>query len=195
MKLDKLLNQIPACLQHPSPAEQLASLQQLLRNPIEIDALGQFPESRTNTAYPRVLLSHPQENFQAIAAFWQAGQSSSIHDHRGIVGAVKCLKGEILEKRYSIAADNGQESRLELGQQNVLNPQQEAVTLTPENGQQIHSMHNLGSETAVSLHIYLQPLTQFRKFKHIEANQYQYHWENLWFEAQYSQCQSDYNAP
>lgn len=85
---------------------------------------------------------------------WPAGTGTRVHDHSSW-GVYRCVTGSLLEKRYARLDDGSRpdHARLERAWQRRWTPEDGASTVLPGDGG-IHSMTNLGDQTAVSVHLY-----------------------------------------
>ena len=85
---------------------------------------------------------------------WPAGTGTRIHDHSSW-GVYRCVVGSLLEERYTRLDDGSRpdHARLEKSWQLRWSSRDGASTVLPSDGG-IHSMTNLGGETAISVHLY-----------------------------------------
>lgn len=97
---------------------------------------------------------HENEDFSLQVFVWPAGTGTKVHDHSSW-GVYRCVAGSLLEKRYARLDDGSRpdHARLEKAWQRRWTPEDGASTVLPGDGG-IHSMTNLGDETAVSIHLY-----------------------------------------
>jgi len=184
MHISDLILRLRALHTKNEPLQQrVLALQSLLSQELQADLLNRDSENSNDQPYSRILLNHPDDPFQVIAAFWPAGKSSPIHDHDGLFGAVCCLKGLVEERRYQQTAITNELKQLECTLKTPLKPGQTAVILTPKNGEQIHSMNNPGREPAVTLHVYCQKLENFQIYQPEQASGYRCFPQKLWLDA------------
>lgn len=135
------------------------------------------------TPYRRRLLNNPQDDFQIVQVYWAPGQTSPIHDHQGVVGAVAALQGRSVEVKYRITQDNGEHVRLIPGEETTLGARV-ASPIYPDEPGQLHCMHNPSTnEPSVTVHVYLRPVVQFNQYQPQPGGWYQRVPTRLWFDA------------
>jgi predicted metal-dependent enzyme (double-stranded beta helix superfamily) len=96
-----------------------------------------------------------KDNSYALQLFvWPAGAASQIHDH-SCWGAISCIAGSLMEKRYDRIDDGSKPNQAHLKQawQRVWKSREGISTLLPYDGG-IHQVSNPTSATVLSLHIY-----------------------------------------
>ena len=131
-----------------SDAETVAGVVTALRPALSIADLL-LPEHRIGdpTAYRSHLLHVASDGaFSVVALVWLPGQATPIHDHLAwcVVGIYEGVEHEV---RYRRSRDGG---LVESGTATAL-PGDVAGLLPPGD---IHKVHNAGSSTAISLHVY-----------------------------------------
>ncbi|QIN82327.1 hypothetical protein GBA63_06440 [Rubrobacter tropicus] len=97
---------------------------------------------------------HEGDAYSLQVFVWPSGTGTRVHDHSSW-GVYRCVAGSLLEKRYTRLDDGSRpdHARLEKAWQIRWSPDDGASTVLPGDGG-IHSMTNLGDETAVSVHLY-----------------------------------------
>ena len=106
----------------------------------------------TEKGYTRHLLAH-DENFTVLLLCWNKGQKSPIHDHAGSSCWVKCLDGQLRERRF--VHEDGQEGALVETADATLSAGQ-VCYMSDESG--YHEMANPNPEACtVTMHIYCPP--------------------------------------
>ena len=93
---------------------------------------------------------HLNEHFELVVICWEAGQSSSIHDHGRSNCLYRVLEGEMTEERFELGPD-GMPQATENAKYGV-----GEITLAP--GHLIHRISNRTDSHLVTLHIYSPPL-------------------------------------
>lgn len=96
-----------------------------------------------------------QDNSYALQLFvWPAGAASQIHDH-SCWGAISCISGSLMEKRYDRIDDAStpNQAHLKKAWEQVWKSGQGISTLLPYDGG-IHQVSNPTNATVLSLHIY-----------------------------------------
>jgi hypothetical protein len=88
------------------------------------------------------------DDWEVMLIAWQSGQTTPIHDHRGVLGGMVILSGTLVEERYITPRD-----RPELSD-NRARPEGDLSDIGPS------VLHRLTPSTAraVSLHVYRPPL-------------------------------------
>ncbi|MCS0635841.1 cysteine dioxygenase family protein [Streptomyces sp. LP05-1] len=102
-----------------------------------------------------VLHAEPDGGFSLVALVWLPGQITPIHDHVawGVTGV---HQGAEYERRYRLVPD-GPSARL-VATEDVITRQGEASAFAPPGD--IHRVHNGGTGTAVSVHVYGADITR-----------------------------------
>jgi cysteine dioxygenase len=99
---------------------------------------------------PHRYVRHPIllfEDWEVMVIGWEAGQVTPIHDHRGVLGGMAILTGDVVEERFTVPKDLP-----ELADSRV-RPEGDLSETGPT------VLHRLLPRTrAVSLHIYRPPL-------------------------------------
>lgn len=130
-------------------------VEDLAENPalLEVDLPSLLEEAeRAENWY--VARRHENESYSLQVFVWPAGTGTKVHDHSSW-GVYRCVTGSLLERRYTRLDDGSRpdHARLEKVWQHRWTPEDGASTVLPGDGG-IHSMTNLGDETAVSVHLY-----------------------------------------
>ncbi|MCK6445037.1 MAG: cysteine dioxygenase family protein [Planctomycetes bacterium] len=109
-------------------------------------------------SYARNLL-HKDELFELILLCWDAGQVTPIHDHRGQRCWMGVLEGRVDEALFDVPAPGARSLAL----RNTRRHERGAVAfITDDIG--LHRIAQVGSEPAVSLHLYSRPIPTCRVF-------------------------------
>lgn len=124
-------------------------LRQLIAQPTwleECHRQGCIQEPQANLVYVS-----PQGHFSVVAFVWQAGQQTCIHDHVCwcVVGV---LQGVEQETSYRLKRIERQQPWLEFQETRTLEPGHVCQLVPPH--EDIHQVRNIGSETAISIHVY-----------------------------------------
>jgi len=92
----------------------------------------------------------PSRRFSVVAMVWLPGQMTAIHDHVTwcVVGV---LQGLEREQRFELRQRGGDRWLLPLGEDDVA-PGETTALVTP--GENIHRVRNVGTSTALSVHVY-----------------------------------------
>lgn len=135
--------------QAPSERELLPRCQTLLSQLIEDDGWLPEPFSRPNPERycQNLLYCDPAERFCVVSFVWLPGQVTPIHDHR-VWGVIGVLRGEERNERFRRLPGTGLEV---VGVDTLVVGDLEVVS--PRLGD-IHRVSNVGSQTAVSIHVY-----------------------------------------
>lgn len=135
----------------------------------------------TTGRYTRVLLNHPDDDFQIIAVFWPPGARSAVHDHDDSMGAVMPLFGQLSETKYSFEEHDDGRLSLTFCHVETLNPQSFSP-ITPMCCQQLHDIVNVSYEWAATLHVYLRRIDRFQVYAHDAEGRYRKLPTTLWFD-------------
>jgi predicted metal-dependent enzyme (double-stranded beta helix superfamily) len=105
----------------------------------------------------RELYRSPEHGYGIIAMTWGPGQGTSIHDHHGLWCVEGVWHGQIEITQYDLAERDGDAFRfIEIG--NLIAGTGSAGCLIPPH--EYHAIRNPNpGETAVSVHIYQEPMT------------------------------------
>jgi len=118
----------------------------------------------------RELYRSPDHHYQIIAITWAPGQGSSVHDHGQTWGVEAVLRGRLDVLDYKVRGRHRALSELHPVDQHPLVDGKVIALLPPHD---LHSCRNSSPrETAVSLHIYGQPLDNVKRYVHVEGNLY-----------------------
>jgi predicted metal-dependent enzyme (double-stranded beta helix superfamily) len=152
-ELEKLSN-LPTELALQGAAPLLA---QLVRDPAFLDAhvLPLLKEARGVEDWYVAHRYDAQDSSYSLQIFvWPPGTRTQIHDHTSW-GAYCCAVGSVLEERYERSDDGSQfnHARLKKVWQLSWSPEDGASTVLPYD-EGIHRVGNLGSKTAISVHLY-----------------------------------------
>lgn len=127
----------------------------LVENPdfVEAEILPLLYESEGARGW-YVARRYEGEDYSLQAFVWPAGTGTRIHDHSSW-GVYRCVVGSLLEERYERLDDGSRpdHARLKRSWQLRWSPEDGASTVLPGDGG-IHSMTNVGGETAISVHLY-----------------------------------------
>ena len=185
MALDELIR----CVQNTkarrlSDHESFLSVQRAL-----LDWVAQQPPTASvgdgapQTPYRRRLLNNPQDDFQIVQVYWAPGQTSPIHDHQGVVGAVAALRGHSVEVKYRVTDDDGEQVCLMVAEQTDLYERIASPIYPGETGQ-LHCMRNPSTtKPSVTVHVYLRPVIQFNQYQPQLSGWYRRVPTVLWFDA------------
>lgn len=125
----------------------------------DIQPHTQFSERR----YARNLVKKTPE-YEIMIMCWNSGQRSSIHDHAGSLGGLKVLSGMLTESMFE-RAPNGM-----IKSQHSTDHGEGAMRV--EEAGLIHQISNLqvASQQAISVHIYVPPLTRMNVYSLEDAS-------------------------
>ena len=102
------------------------------------------------------------ESFEILVLCWDIQQKSEIHNHNNNHCFVKILNGRLIERKY-----NKNNKELILQKEKLLSQDE---VIYSKNNNNYHSIGNYGAERAISIHLYMPPLTVYtiynnKKFK------------------------------
>lgn len=118
----------------------------------------------------RELYRSPAHGYQVLAITWAPGQGSSVHDHGQTWGVEAVLRGQLDVLDYRVHRRHRALSTLRPAEQHVLVDGQVIGLLPPHD---LHACRNASTrDTAVSLHVYGQPLDNVRRYVHVEGDVY-----------------------
>jgi predicted metal-dependent enzyme (double-stranded beta helix superfamily) len=118
----------------------------------------------------RELYRSPEHGYQIIAITWLPGQGSSVHDHGQTWGVEAVLRGRLDVLDYRVRGRHRALSELHPADQHPLVDGAVIGLLPPHD---LHSCRNADArETAVSLHVYGQPLDSIKRYVHVEGDLY-----------------------
>jgi predicted metal-dependent enzyme (double-stranded beta helix superfamily) len=118
----------------------------------------------------RELYRSPEHGYQIIAITWLPGQGSSVHDHGQTWGVEAVLRGRLDVLDYRVRGRHRALSDLRPADHHLLVDGTVIGLLPPHD---LHSCRNAGTrETAVSLHVYGQPLDNIKRYVHVEGHLY-----------------------
>lgn len=100
-------------------------------------------------------------SFEVILMCWQPKQGSAIHDHGHSKCIMKCLKGELEEHRFQLAAESEDDHRVVGSSVNVLRP---GSVKDIDDNQGLHQITNNSMSDACSLHFYFPPIHSCNAF-------------------------------
>ena len=106
----------------------------------------------------RVPLGSIQNDFEIFIITWKPGQCSPIHDHAKFGCILKVLEGNLIEDRYTEALTEEKTYTYSEGSVHFMS-----------NEYGVHSVKNIGDETAVSLHVYAPANHEARIFSRGKA--------------------------
>ncbi|KAI6661931.1 Cysteine dioxygenase [Oopsacas minuta] len=107
-----------------------------------------------DSKYTRNLIDQGNGLFNLMTMCWGPGQTAPIHSHPGANCYVRMLEGKMEEQLYTKPIGPG--ARVELQRSRVLNTG-DVIHLRDDIS--IHSMTNVSSQGAVTLHLYSPPYT------------------------------------
>jgi predicted metal-dependent enzyme (double-stranded beta helix superfamily) len=152
-KLEKL-SSLPTELALQKAAQFLAHL---VRDPAFLDAyvLPLLQEARTTEDWSVAYRCDGQDGSYSLQVFvWPPGTRTHIHDHTSW-GAYCCAVGSVLEERYDRLDDGSQLNHARLTKVWQLSwSREDGVSTVLPYDEGIHLVGNLGSETAISVHLY-----------------------------------------
>ena len=137
----------------------------LSEHPITLDQLPPEALGEQEQTYARNKLYRcPETGVVFYLMVWRPGQGSPAHDHGGAWSVVSCLGGTLTVTEYEVIEDAPESGRTELRERPAaeLTPGSTGTTCAP--GHEIHSIYNLGAQTAYSLSVYSQEITTYRAF-------------------------------
>jgi predicted metal-dependent enzyme (double-stranded beta helix superfamily) len=152
-ELERLSN-LPTELALQEAAQLLAHL---VRDPAFLDAyvLPLLQEARTTEDWSVAHRCDGQDGSYSLQVFvWPPGTRTHIHDHTSW-GAYCCAAGTMLEERYERLDDGSQLNHARLTKVWQLSwSREDGVSTDLPYDEGIHLVGNLGSETAISVHLY-----------------------------------------
>jgi predicted metal-dependent enzyme (double-stranded beta helix superfamily) len=152
-ELERLSN-LPTELALQEAAQFLAHL---VRDPAFLDAyvLPLLQEARTTEDWSVAYRCDGQDGSYSLQVFvWPPGTRTHIHDHTSW-GAYCCAVGSVLEERYDRLDDGSQLNHARLTKVWQLSwSREDGVSTVLPYDEGIHLVGNLGSETAISVHLY-----------------------------------------
>lgn len=92
------------------------------------------------------------DEYELILLCWDIDQNTAIHCHDEKECFVQILQGDILEEQYSLDQDNM--AMVHNGTEILT----EGDTSFIDDGKLFHSLQNVGSSRAISLHLYMKPI-------------------------------------
>ena len=153
---------------------KVATLSSIINNlaEIEVSKIGQFIKNIQiieadvlnyciwdKEQYTRVCL-HCSETTECLLLCWEAGQSTPIHNHNGQKCWVLQLVGEIEEKKYNLVNSKPQLANTNLLQTGECSYIDDAIGW--------HCLCNNTNSRSVSLHIYINPISECLVFNETE---------------------------
>lgn len=151
MKKIKGLQELLEALPHCSGEEYLK-----LAHGMKIDSseLAEYafwsPDSYTRNCLAR------SDKYELLLLCWERHQETPIHCHGGEECWVYTLEGNLMEKRYKQKGDK--DLPYEVQRENL---QTGSISYMNDN-MGFHSLHNIGSERAMTLHLYMNPIDRCR---------------------------------
>ncbi len=91
---------------------------------------------------------------------WLPTQGTQLHDHGGSAGAFTVVRGTLTESVWSPGAHHGPDRRI--GE--LQDRRHEADRTVAFDNNRVHDVRNLGTEPAISVHAYSNPLSRMRFF-------------------------------
>lgn len=137
--------------------QAVAFLTRLVKDPTFIDSeiLPALQEARGATDWCVARRYEDEDRTYSLQVFvWPAGTGTRVHDHSSW-GVYRCVSGSVLEERYKRLDDGSilDHARLKKSWQLSWSPEDGASTVLPGDGG-IHRVTNLGSEAAITVHLY-----------------------------------------
>ena len=108
----------------------------------------QLPIAFQSEPYTRIAL-HRDESIEIVLICFAAGQTSSVHDHRGSNCVIRLLRGRIFETLFERLPDNTLAHALH----HYLNPGE----VSGLDGEQVHQLTNVDNNGSVLLNFYSPP--------------------------------------
>mgnify|MGYP000435576540 CR=1 FL=1 len=147
--LDQLRQQLPQC----SGPEYVKIAQDMKLPLADFEPFMHWDEEH----YTRNCIDRT-DDYELILLCWEAGQETPIHGHGGEECWVYALQGSIREHRQE-----WQEAQQVL--RTVETSQMEAGDISyMDDNMGYHSLHNVGSGRAMTLHLYMNPIDRCRVF-------------------------------
>jgi len=112
---------------------------------------------RRRTGYTRTRLM-ACDGFEVLALLWFPGAATPIHDHGDSYCATRILAGELEVARYHRVGPEGVSGALRLVERGI---QRVGEGDALANARELHSVKNVGSVNALSLHIYAPRYTEY----------------------------------
>jgi cysteine dioxygenase len=109
---------------------------------------AELPIGFSTEAYTRIVL-HRDESVEVVLICFAAGQTSSVHDHRGSSCVIRLIRGKILETLF----DKTDGETLEYALHHYLSP----GDISGLDGEQIHQLSNVDNSGSVLLNFYSPP--------------------------------------
>ena len=109
---------------------------------------AELPIGFSSEPYTRIVLSR-DESVEVVLICFSAGQTSSVHDHRGSNCVIRVLSGKILETLFV----NAQRQTLAYASHHYLEP----GDVSGLDGEQIHQLSNMDASGSVLLNFYSPP--------------------------------------
>lgn len=161
-----------AAMRAREPRRIVASLVEGLHGVLAVAGALPPPLLQSDPSGPvrRELYRSLEHGYQVIAITWAPGQGSSVHDHGQTWGVEAVLRGRLDVLDYKVRGRHRALSELHPLDQHALVDGKVIALLPPHD---LHSCRNSSTrETAVSLHIYGQPLDNVKRYLHVEGNLY-----------------------
>ncbi|MDG0970491.1 MAG: cysteine dioxygenase family protein [Porticoccaceae bacterium] len=146
------LKQLVAVLKKTETSNFLSVAQHIMIDPSTITPYTLWSEDH----HTRVCIEH-NARFELILICWQPGQKTAIHDHNSEECWMHFVQGEFEEVIY-----NHKEGQL-IHQETKHAAANSVTYMTDFIG--VHSLHNVGAERGLSLHLYAKPITSCNIFK------------------------------
>lgn len=140
--LDSLLAFLPVC-----DSEHLVQLPRNLD--LNVEEFSSF-QHWSDEKYARNCIART-DHYEALLLCWEPGQFTPVHAHGGKNCLVHALSGSLVEKRYQ-----QQDDLVEINSEKLV-PGDSAYM---HDSMGYHTLANLGSERAMTLHIYMNPIYQ-----------------------------------
>jgi predicted metal-dependent enzyme (double-stranded beta helix superfamily) len=108
------------------------------------------------------IYKHPDDRFCIVAMVWGPGQGTGLHDHGGVWCVEGVYRGQMHITRYELDGVEGDLMRFH-PTEDLTAGVGEVGNLVPPS--EYHVMENLGSEPAISIHVYGHELKSVHKYE------------------------------
>ncbi|MAX79408.1 MAG: cysteine dioxygenase [Crocinitomicaceae bacterium] len=147
--IEQLLKLLPDCSE-----KEFVSLARRLTIPVEAYSpyMHFKPEHYTRNCISR------SKDYELLLLCWEEGQETALHGHEGEECWVKVLDGKIKEELVVADPDTGA-----LKTERIIELESGDISyMTDEIG--FHSLHNIGENRSMSLHLYVDPIEQCKVY-------------------------------
>ena len=142
--LEELIKKIPLC----NNKEYVNLVQKMDLNIDDLDLNLHFSKE----TYLRTCV-HRSKEFELLLLTWEEGQETAIHCHDGKECWVYVMEGRFEERRY-LKDENTDDLELH----DKVTVLKDEVSYANKNKMAYHSLKNISSERAVTLHLYKKPI-------------------------------------